>query len=325
MALEQFANDPGTTLSSGCNASQTTISVTSSSGYPSVGNFRIKIESEIMIVTAVSGTTWTVTRAAEGTTGTSHNSGTIVNHALTAAGLAQGFVDYSPTVTTWASRPTATIGRSKITMFTDSPYTQLDNGSTLSYNLGHFHNVSPPGLVSGLGYYNSTSAASLSTSTGSIAIKTASNAPLYYGKSMPSPSAFDIKAMLHFAIPTLNYCSFGLFIGDGSGKVMIIHCTYAGGYIAEALYYNASWGSFGGAFGSSATERGFHGQPIWFRITNTINSERQYLWSHDGKNWVIFYNEPTNQNFTPSVYGIFTNSTATGDPGCGEYYHLLMT
>ena len=61
-----------TTLSGAMNASQTTLSVASPSGFPSTA-FRIRIDDEQMNVTGGFGTnTWTVTRGANGTTAASH-------------------------------------------------------------------------------------------------------------------------------------------------------------------------------------------------------------------------------------------------------------
>ena len=52
------------------------------------GQFRIAIESELMLVTAgETTTTWTVTRGIEGTTPAAHAAGATVVHVLTAAGL----------------------------------------------------------------------------------------------------------------------------------------------------------------------------------------------------------------------------------------------
>jgi len=52
------------------------------------GQFRIAIESELMLVTAgETTTTWTVTRGIEGTTPAAHAAGATVAHVLTAAGL----------------------------------------------------------------------------------------------------------------------------------------------------------------------------------------------------------------------------------------------
>jgi hypothetical protein len=88
---EQFANDAATTLAASVNTTATTITVAGTVGFPNSGNFRIRIDSELMLVTGVSGTTWTVTRAVEPVGGSqaaaNHNAGADVNHVLTAASL----------------------------------------------------------------------------------------------------------------------------------------------------------------------------------------------------------------------------------------------
>jgi hypothetical protein len=61
-----------TALASAITASQTTVSVASASGFPA-SQFRIRIDDEVMTVTGGYGTTtWTVTRAVNGTTAASH-------------------------------------------------------------------------------------------------------------------------------------------------------------------------------------------------------------------------------------------------------------
>lgn len=85
MPIEQVSNSATTTLSAGINSSDASLSVASASLFPTSGRFRVLIDSEILIVTAVSGTTFTVTRGAEGTTGASHSSGATVRLILTAA------------------------------------------------------------------------------------------------------------------------------------------------------------------------------------------------------------------------------------------------
>ncbi len=85
--MEKYTNDATTTLASGINNSVTSLSVSSATGFPTSGNFRIKIGSEIILVTAVSGTTFTVTRGQESTTGASHSGGDPVTHVLTAGAL----------------------------------------------------------------------------------------------------------------------------------------------------------------------------------------------------------------------------------------------
>jgi hypothetical protein len=64
-------NDPG--------AAGTTLTVTSAAKFPATNNYKIRVENEVMLVTAGAGTTsWTVTRAQDGTTGVAHAIGSTV-------------------------------------------------------------------------------------------------------------------------------------------------------------------------------------------------------------------------------------------------------
>lgn len=86
---EQLANLASTTLSAGINNTVTSIPVVSSAApFPQTGDYRIAVDNEIMLVTAVPDAThFTATRGAEGTTAASHSSGATVAHVLTAGGL----------------------------------------------------------------------------------------------------------------------------------------------------------------------------------------------------------------------------------------------
>jgi hypothetical protein len=94
---ENYSNDFSTTLSAGINNSVTSFTVASSTGAPSP-NFRIRVDDEIMLVTGVAGTTWTVTRGQESTTAASHSSGAIVVHVLTAGALTVLFGEKEPVI-----------------------------------------------------------------------------------------------------------------------------------------------------------------------------------------------------------------------------------
>ena len=63
---EQFKNLASTTLSGDIDNATTSVGVASAMGFTG-GNFRILVDSEIMLVTGVSGTTFTVVRHQEGT------------------------------------------------------------------------------------------------------------------------------------------------------------------------------------------------------------------------------------------------------------------
>jgi prepilin-type N-terminal cleavage/methylation domain-containing protein len=69
-----------TTLSNAVNASVTSIQVADGTAFPSTNGFRIKIDSEIIRVTAGAGSsTWTVTRGVDATLATAHSSGATVS------------------------------------------------------------------------------------------------------------------------------------------------------------------------------------------------------------------------------------------------------
>lgn len=74
-ADEAYAPDTvTTTVVTGLTSSDSTLTVAASTGFPSVPEFRVKIDSEILIVTAGAGTTsWTVERGADGTNPGAHN------------------------------------------------------------------------------------------------------------------------------------------------------------------------------------------------------------------------------------------------------------
>jgi hypothetical protein len=106
--MENLSNNAITTIAANVGLSDTTISVASSTGFPSP-NFRIVIDSEIMLVTAVSGTAWTVTRGQESSSVAGHTAGASVANVLTVAGLLAA-VDTDGSSITLAGDVTGTAG-----------------------------------------------------------------------------------------------------------------------------------------------------------------------------------------------------------------------
>jgi len=92
---EKFANSASTTINQGGGiaAGDTSVIVTSAALFPSSGNFRILIDSEIILVTAVSGSTFTIVRGQESTSAASHANGAGVTHILTAGAITQAKAD----------------------------------------------------------------------------------------------------------------------------------------------------------------------------------------------------------------------------------------
>lgn len=94
--MENFANRAETTLNGAITNVAISLVVTSAATFPTVAPFRIRIESEYIIVGAVAGTTFSsLTRGAEGTVAAAHTTGVAVIHPLTRAGLfnSQGVFD----------------------------------------------------------------------------------------------------------------------------------------------------------------------------------------------------------------------------------------
>lgn len=93
---EQLSNGAFSVLASAMDDSQTTLTVASAALFPSDGNFRVLVESELMLVTAVSGTTFTVVRGIESTSAAAHVSEVAVLQVFTAGSLERVMLDNIP-------------------------------------------------------------------------------------------------------------------------------------------------------------------------------------------------------------------------------------
>ena len=86
---EQFSNQAQSVLANSISAGATTITVASAANFPTSGQFRIVVDQEIFLVTAVSGNVFTVVAGYEGTSQAAHSSGAVVAHILTAGVISQ--------------------------------------------------------------------------------------------------------------------------------------------------------------------------------------------------------------------------------------------
>ncbi|MEP6909998.1 MAG: hypothetical protein ABI896_06140 [Actinomycetota bacterium] len=122
-----------TTLSSAINASQTTVTVASATGFPA-SSFRLRIDDEMMTVTAGFGTTtWTVTRGVNGSTAVSHiaNQSILWDNATTS-----GELSWNATTKTLTAKGTIYIdGSAKVANGALNTY----NGQAAIYLSGTFY------------------------------------------------------------------------------------------------------------------------------------------------------------------------------------------
>ncbi len=149
MATEQFANNPVGILNGAINNSVTSMVITAVGNFPTVPQFRIKIDNEYMLVTAVSGTTWTITRGAEGSTAASHIDLSAVYGILTAG--AMGAFPQLVTQNTFTDGQTITPGSGHIALVAQANSADIldlkDSGGTArtkfdSSAYGFVHNFS---------------------------------------------------------------------------------------------------------------------------------------------------------------------------------------
>lgn len=89
MGLRYYANAPATTLASSCTNVSTTIVVTATTGFPVSYPFTLILDrglasEEVVSVTGAAGTTLTVTRGYDSTTGFAHSAGASVSHGISA-------------------------------------------------------------------------------------------------------------------------------------------------------------------------------------------------------------------------------------------------
>lgn len=84
---EQVSNFGRTRTNGSVTIGATSITVIDGSVFPSVGDFRLNCEDELMLCTARSTNVLTVTRGIEGTTAAAHGSGVFVTQVNTAAGF----------------------------------------------------------------------------------------------------------------------------------------------------------------------------------------------------------------------------------------------
>ena len=93
---EQLANKAASSLNGAMLIGDAALTVVSAAGFPATGNFRVIVESELMLVTGVAGAVFTVTRGIEGTAATAHPATAAVTCVVTAASLGRAIVEGAP-------------------------------------------------------------------------------------------------------------------------------------------------------------------------------------------------------------------------------------
>lgn len=314
MALEQFKNAAKSTLASGIDGSQTTITVADGSVFPSSGQFRLIIENEILLCTARSSNTLTVTRGVEGTSGASHSSGLNVTHIITAGALDQRTADECM-ADTLANRPAA--GRTgALYLPTDGPVIQRDNGSSWTPYGPMFRFKAH--AVSDYAWVNQSTASAVDRAGAVSLVDPNHNSENFrlLVKSAPSP-AFKITVAMRPMIDS-NGTAARLFFGvlgreSSSGKFVGIGFLFGGAektikpsyfkYSSPTLY-NAS---------SSSYNWGGPRDVLWARYEDD-GANRILSVSADGFTWGTLLSEARTTFCTADQVGIGLNNNQSTTP-----------
>jgi len=307
---EQYANeipnDVVTTLSAGINNSTTTIPVTGFTGFPPAAQYRIRIDDELLLVTAGAGTnSWTATRGAEGTTALSHLSGATVTHLLTRDGLlgVGGQINLDGTV---AARPAAGV-TGRLHLPSDGLTVVRDTG-TLWTPSGPIFPFTDP--IDGDYTWVNQSTASVDTTQGGIYLSHPGSIDelSLRVKNAPTPP-YKIEGAFIPLVRPLNFPSVGLAWYDGTKAITMGFAQNNGTYIAQ---WTSKWNtvtSFNATYAMTFENlNSFLAGPIvWFRIVDD-NTNRKTQISNDGVHWITSHSVSRTDFLTATKVGFYVYS-----------------
>lgn len=295
---EKYTNNGASTLNGGINNSTTTVIVTSAASFPTTGNFRILIDSEIMLVTAVSTNTFTVTRAHENTSAASHSDLAVVTHIFT-AGAIDAIRSDQIQVGAYGSRPSA--GKAgNVYIANDGPYLSHDNGSVWS-QYGPISKVVP--IVTGDFSWNNQLSATETVYGGAVVLATEASraSPSVASRIKTAPSA-PYTVTMCFRVAHKPTTSGGLVNSWGG---MILRESGTDKRLNMGIFQNDSPNrvvSFSQTSATSAISTVTNliisiTSPIWFQVSND-NTNLIWRYSADGYQWQQIATEAKTSHFT---------------------------
>jgi hypothetical protein len=308
---ELFKNLASTTLSGAIDDSQTSINVASAMGFTS-GNFRTLVENELMLVTAVSGTTLTVTRHMEGTTATAHADATPVYHVLTPGALDARETGDLSIYDSFANRPAAGVP-GRLFLPTDGVFIERDNGSTWD-KFGPIWPLTPPQLSDFPTWVNQGTSTSVDNK-GAIyleAITGNSENLRARVKTYPTPP-FTVEMAF---LPVSCIYTYGSGVGAGlcirdsvGGKMQVYGVSNSDFQINGSNYssYSARSGAVAN-WPNSGSSYQLSSQPIWIKYADDGVNYRTVSISADGYNWAQMVQNSRADYLTPDQIGICVNS-----------------
>jgi hypothetical protein len=307
---EQFKNLASTTLSGDIDNATTSVGVASAMGFTG-GDFRILVDSEIMKVTGVSGTTLTVVRHQEGTSASAHSNGATVAHVLTAGALDAHDQNDLAAYDTYANRPAAGVP-GRIFLPTDGLFIERDNGSTWE-KFGPIWPMTPPQSSDFPTWVNQGTSTCVDNK-GAIFLyaPNSTNEQLRARlKAYPTPPFTVEMAFVLNVHPVGSAGIFGgLCIRDSiSGKFQCYGVGNNDLHIRGYNYssYSAASGGITGWPGSGDNHQAEQNL-VWVKYYDDNASARVISISVDGYNWMQMVSLARTDYLTPNQIGFLANS-----------------
>lgn len=324
MAVEQLTSLASTTLSGSILDTDTTLVVASTTRFPTTGNFRILIDTEIILVTAVAGTTFTITRAQEGTTAAGHADTTPIAHIMTAEHLNVRRGD-DCIYGSIGSRPTAgSTGRLFIP--SGGMVIQRDNGAGWD-SFGPIHKFKQPPVASTFAWVNQGDA-TITDQGGILRLYTPQQGSdqARIQKIAAPGTPYTITAAFKFiAAFSGSAIRWGLVWRDsGSGKLVTFNLASFDNSSEMPLFIvGTKWDS------ATSTNSDYYAKLfwcnvdcVWLRITDDGTNRTCYL-SSDGVNFVQVHQVGRTDWITADEVGFFVDPVRSTNVFMDPEMHVL--
>jgi len=283
MARERLENGSVSNLNGTINDTTTTVAVGDAGVFSSVPQFRIIIDSEIMLVTAIAGNNFTVTRGAEGTTASAHTNGAVVAQIITREGLQRYHRDWSPAFDDSARSPFQLLDQSNNTLEVANFTWQNQDGATaVDMNSGGIILTDPTKATDGL----------------SSLIRTAPSAP------------YTITAAFIPMWKNLNTPSFGVVVREsGTGKLSNMSWSKGSNLVASNYTNDTTFSADIKASEEWSSPSG----PVWLRIEDD-NTDLNFSMSMDGIHFIQFATQGRTSFMAggPDQVGVVINNLNSG-------------
>lgn len=319
-AVEQFSNlSIGFLNGAVTSTTATSITLHDSTSFPSIGNFTVKCDNEIMLVSANASNVLTVARGQEGTTAATHVDGSPMYAVISAGSLQRLAVQSVGGTVIGARRQLNFISGTGVTWtLTDDPTNnKIDIAASATSGNASIEAAYTAPVLANFAWTNQ--------GTGGTAGSVAQNGPALFIRAptltgnnarvldmAPGTGApYTMIAKIKCTNMGGNYLNGGVSLRDSStGKLILI--SFTNGTITVSKYTNPTTYSAGYSTTNQDSSTSFQ----WIKVQDD-NTNRKISFSVDGTNWFLFLSTTRSDFCTPDHVGFYAESNnGQFDAGC---------